>query len=178
VVLLRWIIAQRKRTELAVLQAHDELEQRVQERTAQLLNATEALQESEARWRGISELTSDWAYAYRRQADGGLLLEWVTGAFARITGFTLEEVQARGGLRALVHPDDLAGMGERDQALPEGQPVSREAKSWSARAPSSSLHPRIGNAPWITRSRHSISAASVTSSARWCERTASVYRSN
>ncbi len=128
VVLLRWIIAQRKRTELAVLQAHDELEQRVQERTAQLLNATEALQESEARWRAISELTSDWAYAYRRQADGGLLLEWVTGAFARITGFTLEEVQARGGLRALVHPDDLAGMGERDQALPEGQPVSREIR--------------------------------------------------
>jgi len=66
IVLLRWIIAQRKRTERAVLQAHDELEQRVQERTAQLLNATEALQESEARWRAISELTSDWAYAYRR----------------------------------------------------------------------------------------------------------------
>src|SRR5205807_8843181 len=76
----------------------------------------------------ISELASDWAYAYRRHADDGLLVEWVTGAFARITGFTLEEVQARGGLRALVHPDDLAGMGERDQALPEGQPVSREIR--------------------------------------------------
>src|SRR5262249_26308336 len=75
-----------------------------------------ALRQSEARWRAISTLTSDWAYGYRRTPGGELILEWVTEAFTRITGFTLEEAQARGGLLRLVHPDDLAVVQQREES--------------------------------------------------------------
>ncbi len=69
--------------------------------------AQEALAESEARYRAVSELTSDYAYAFRVEPDGSVVVEWVAGAFARITGFTPEEVEARGGGLSVVHPDDL-----------------------------------------------------------------------
>lgn len=62
---------------------------------------------SEARYRAISELTSDYAFAYKVHADGTTELEWVTDAFYRITGFTRSEMAAAGGWRALLHPDDV-----------------------------------------------------------------------
>lgn len=66
----------------------------------------EALRESEARYRTVSELTSDFAYAVRLEPDGTLVLEWVTEAFTRITGFTPDEAQALGGWESLIHLDD------------------------------------------------------------------------
>jgi PAS domain S-box-containing protein len=62
----------------------------------------------EDRFRTISELTSDYAYAYKVHPDGQLSLEWVTGALKRITGFTREEILARGGWESLIYPDDLS----------------------------------------------------------------------
>jgi PAS domain S-box-containing protein len=67
----------------------------------------EALRESEERHRAISELTSDYNYALHIDADGGTTLEVVTEGFTRITGFTLEEVNARGGWGILIHPEDM-----------------------------------------------------------------------
>jgi PAS domain S-box-containing protein len=73
----------------------------------------EALRESEERYRAVSELTSDFAYAFGIGPDGTLVPEWVTEAFTRITGYTAEEVRGRGGWYSLVHPDDLAMLHER-----------------------------------------------------------------
>jgi PAS domain S-box-containing protein len=67
----------------------------------------EALRESEERHRIISELTSDYNYTVRIDADGTSTLEYVTEGFTRITGYTVEEVNARGGWIILIHPDDL-----------------------------------------------------------------------
>ena len=69
--------------------------------------AEEALRESEARYRAISEITSDIAYAARVEPDGTTVPEWTAGAFARTTGFTLDELMARGGWPILIHPDDM-----------------------------------------------------------------------
>jgi PAS domain S-box-containing protein len=84
--------------------------------------AEAALRQSEARWRAISALTSDWAYSYRRMPGGEVVLEWVTEAFTRMTGYTLAEAQARGGLLGLVHPEDVGLARAREESRLEGQP--------------------------------------------------------
>ncbi len=66
-----------------------------------------ALRASEARYRLLNELLSDYAYAFRVEADGSLTREWIAGGFERVTGFTPEESQARGGWVALIHPEDM-----------------------------------------------------------------------
>jgi PAS domain S-box-containing protein len=65
------------------------------------------LKASEARYRTISELTSDFGYSVRIQADGTLVPEWETEAFKRSVGCTFEEIMEGGGWESLVHPDDL-----------------------------------------------------------------------
>lgn len=67
----------------------------------------EALRESEVRYRSISDLAANLAYAFRLDADGSFALEWVTEAFTRVTGYTTEEVNAAGGWKVLIHPDDV-----------------------------------------------------------------------
>ena len=67
----------------------------------------EALRESEARYRAVSELASDFAYAIRVDPDGAIEFDWVTEAFTHITGFTTDEVDERGGWQSVIYPDDL-----------------------------------------------------------------------
>lgn len=65
------------------------------------------LEESEARYRKVSELISDYAYAFTVEPDRSLTSEWVAGALERITGFTTQELAERGGWSVLIYPDDL-----------------------------------------------------------------------
>ncbi len=69
--------------------------------------AEHALRENEERHRTISELTSDYNYTLSVSADGTTRLEQLTAGFTTITGYTLDEVNARGGWAVLVHPEDL-----------------------------------------------------------------------
>ncbi len=64
------------------------------------------LKMSEARYRAVSELTADFAYALRVEPDGTLITEWATEALTDITGFTLDEFVSRGGMAKIVYPDD------------------------------------------------------------------------
>ena len=70
--------------------------------------AEEALRESEDRYRVVSELTSDYAYAYKVDPDGRLIGEWITGAFSRITGYETDELNSYEAWRKLTHPEDEA----------------------------------------------------------------------
>jgi PAS domain S-box-containing protein len=88
--------------------------------------AAEALNASETRYRVVSELTSDYAYAFWVEPDYRLTSEWVTGAFTRITGYTSGELENMGGWPALVHPDDKALLAERIELLISGQSDVRE----------------------------------------------------
>ncbi len=65
-----------------------------------------ALRENETRFRVISELISDYAYILRVNSNGWPVREWVTDACTRITGYTPEEIDERGGWMSMVHPDD------------------------------------------------------------------------
>jgi PAS domain S-box-containing protein len=70
--------------------------------------AEAALRESEERNRFINELISDYAYAFRVEADGTMRGEWVSDSFTRVFGFTVPEMEARGGWQIVVFPEDLS----------------------------------------------------------------------
>ncbi len=69
--------------------------------------AEEKLTESEQKYRHISELVSDYAYSFKVEEGNRLTREWVTDSFTRITGYTINEVDDRGGWVSLIHPDDM-----------------------------------------------------------------------
>ena len=51
-----------------------------------------ALRDSESRYRAVSQLTSDYIYAAEVSASGELTFEWVTQAFERISGYSIDEL--------------------------------------------------------------------------------------
>ena len=70
--------------------------------------AEAALRESEERNRHVSELISDYAYAFRVEPDGAMRGEWVSDSFTRVFGFTVPEMEARGGWQIVIFPEDRA----------------------------------------------------------------------
>lgn len=85
-----------------------------------------ALRASEARYRAVSELTSDYVYSGVITPDGQLQLEWVTDSFERITGYTLTELAAADSWTVQIHPDDLPGIRDGIARLQAGQIDDRE----------------------------------------------------
>ncbi len=69
--------------------------------------AEEKIRQSEERYRRISDLISDYAYAFRVEEGNKLVREWVTDSFTRITGYTPQEMDERGGWSSIIHPDDM-----------------------------------------------------------------------
>ena len=70
--------------------------------------AEDSLRQSEERHRQISNLMSDYVYQGKANSDGSVKTDWVSGAFERITGYTLEEVNhLPGGFSAIIMPEDL-----------------------------------------------------------------------
>lgn len=83
--------------------------------------AEQALRQSEQRYRIITEMISNYAYEFQLAADGSLDAQWLGGDFSGVTGFTLQESQARGGWTALIHPDDLPLALARQRRLRAGE---------------------------------------------------------
>lgn len=65
-----------------------------------------ALVESEARWRAISGVMSDFAFSFLVEPDGAIQREWVTPSLDRIAGVSVAEEISEGSWLELVHPDD------------------------------------------------------------------------
>lgn len=81
----------------------------------------EALRESEERYRAVSSLTSDFAFALRVDPDGTVMPEWVAGAATRILGLTPDEMNDPATMMGTVHPDDLPRMVEHQRRILTGQ---------------------------------------------------------
>lgn len=90
--------------------------------------AEESLRAAVEHYRFVSDLISDFAYSYSIRPEGGMDIEWTTGAFGRITGYTPEEVEEQGGWESLAHPDDREIARKRSRALFEGQSVVNELR--------------------------------------------------
>lgn len=86
------------------------------------VTAEKALQESEERYRLISEMISDYAYAFRVEADGTMWGEWLTESFTKVFGWTIEELDKRGGWTVAVYPPDLSVWMEHARKVRSGQP--------------------------------------------------------
>lgn len=86
----------------------------------------EALRASEERHRLIAEMISDYAFSYRVKSDGTLVHEWsTTDSFVRLTGYTPDEVDARGTF-ALYHPDEVPSVKADVEKVIAGEPSSGE----------------------------------------------------
>lgn len=129
-----------KAAEADIRRAHDLLEMRVRERTAELATANtqlrreitereqvqKALHQSQERYRLVAEITSDFAYAFRVESDGSFHTEWVTEAFARLTGHAAAELEWPGGWERVAHPDDRPILQRRTKSLLAGQAITSQ----------------------------------------------------
>lgn len=80
-----------------------------------------ALQDSEARYRLISELTSDFLYSYRIDPDGRSEAEWFAGSLPE--GFAMPDSNGSQvtSWYELIHPDDHSLLRQRRQRLEAGE---------------------------------------------------------
>ncbi len=86
--------------------------------------AEEALLESENRYRVISEVISDYAYAYDIHPDGTFSCSWITeDSFMRLTGYTWMEVGTKFNL---YHPEDAPIAREHVRQTVAGNAASGE----------------------------------------------------
>lgn len=99
----------------------DDSRERSEPESLELRRVEAALRESETRYQTISELTSTYAYLTHLESDGSLTLEWVTGDFVQITGYTLDEIKQLGGPIRLIHPSDRPVAVQRTERLLAGQ---------------------------------------------------------
>ncbi len=95
---------------------------------SQRKRAEEELRESEDRFRRVAAITSDIAYSCKTTPQGGLRIDWMTGATERITGYTIEEIHAQGCWRFMVVEEDLALFEENVVGLPPGAQGSCELR--------------------------------------------------
>jgi PAS domain S-box-containing protein len=114
------IYAEWERGRRALQRARDELEERVAARTAELA-------QSEERYRVVSELGSDLGFGFRIDLDDHMYDGWVTDAYSRITGYTLEELKGTGWLR-LIHPEDQELLRRQFSAILTGQARELEVR--------------------------------------------------
>lgn len=106
----------------------------------------ESVAVSAERYRTVSEMTTDFAYSVQVNELGEPKIEWITDAFERMSGYSLEEVNAS-DLTSLVHPDDRAAFEAGMATLLRGEESHLEARivtrSGEVRWVSSHARPRL-----------------------------------
>ncbi len=70
------------------------------------IRAEELLKESEENYRTLAELTSDYVHRCLRKGDAPFRIQWMSGAVKVISGYSEEEIFAKGCWLPVVHPDD------------------------------------------------------------------------
>ncbi len=84
---------------------------------------------SEEKYRLISQVSSDYTFSTDVDLDGKMQLNWVAGAFEKITGYTREEYIANGGWLAHLHHDDIEKDAQDLAVLQKKQSVISELRT-------------------------------------------------
>ncbi len=87
-----------------------------------LKQAENTLKESEERNRIIADMISDYAYIFDISPEGELKDKWLTESFTKVFGYTIEEIDALGGWKSLVFPEDLPIALAHAQKVASGEP--------------------------------------------------------
>jgi PAS domain S-box-containing protein len=101
---------------------------RAKEEIAERRRAEEALRASEERYRLLSSLNADYVFHTRVSEDGSTQLEWVAGAFERISGYSYDEFVTSGGWRAHLYPGDYEQDDEDMRRLGANERVTTEIR--------------------------------------------------
>jgi len=94
-------------------------------------NALLRAQESEENYRLISQVISDYTFSTELDSNDIMHLNWVAGAFEKITGYTFEEYAATGGWLAHLHPDDVEKDKRDMAALKNNERVVTEIRTYA-----------------------------------------------
>lgn len=101
---------------------------------------------SEERYRLISSVMSDYVFSNVENEKGHITLNWVAGAFEQISGYTLEEFNARGGWVSTVYAGDLEKDARDMEKLRRGETVVSELRT---------VH-KDGSIRWVRNYAHPI----------------------
>ncbi len=82
-------VTEQKRAEQALIDLNDQLEQRILERTSELLKLNASLQQTEVKFRTVSDFTYDWEYWISQ--DKKVL--FMSPSVERITGYSVREFE-------------------------------------------------------------------------------------
>jgi PAS domain S-box-containing protein len=86
---------------------------------------------SEARYRLIAQLSSNYTFSTEVDAQGNMQLSWVAGALENITGYTFDDYVANGGWRTHLHPDDVEKDLQALEKLKNNQRVVHDIRTYT-----------------------------------------------
>ncbi|MBW2268329.1 MAG: PAS domain S-box protein [Deltaproteobacteria bacterium] len=132
-------VTERQQQQELLERSHQDLERRVEERTTELVDTVEKLEreiatrrsvesqlrESRARYRAISELSSDFSFGLRLAPSGDIEIEWMSDAFTRLTGYEVAEIDAA-GWRKFVNTDHWRAARRQLDPVRKGDPIECE----------------------------------------------------
>lgn len=114
-------ITEKKIKEKELEKHRNQLEKLVEEKTKKITS-------SEARYKTISDLSTDYSYSHVIDDNGKISVEWSFGAFKEITGYEPEDIIRPGYVRKYIHPDDLEKALDRGKRLMKGEEVTSELR--------------------------------------------------
>jgi PAS domain S-box-containing protein len=86
---------------------------------------------SEARYRLISQLSSNYTFSTEVDEQGNMRLNWVAGALEKISGYTFDDYVAHGGWLAHLHPDDVEKDRQALEKLNTNQRVIHDIRTFN-----------------------------------------------
>jgi PAS domain S-box-containing protein len=109
------------------------------------------LKKSEARFKTVSRLSSDFSYSIVQVGVNGFMDEWITDAFYTLTGYSEHDLRLEHCWLFAVHPEDRSRVVRQFNALREGDSLEHEFR----------LRAKNGSVVWIN---NKIERSAVTAS--------------